>query len=374
MKTVLLISGKVLHYRVSLYNYFWRRFQAHGWELKVAANNLPASNQLPIEFDFQKAPFELRRYISLIKETKPDVVILFLHLKQFILWPLIHWLKWKGIPVIYWTKGVNLDEPNNRIRYYLSNYIHGLSDGILLYSANQIGCLKESHRQKAVPANNTINFADIPEVLETKEEIKAKLGIPFRRFVLFTGTMGLNGERKKVEHLIEMFQSINRADIGAVIVGAGMPEPIKAKINPKNTIYLGEVYDPQDLQISRLFKAADLFVVPGHIGLGLNQAFYWSLPVVTEEGHQPPEIHCLKSGRNGFMVPENDVAQLKEKIIYLLDNDAVRADFAKQAREDILREASTENMFQSFLRATESACSTNGRCALKSKSAISTTE
>ena len=56
---------------------------------------------------------------------------------------------------------------------------------------------------------------------------------------------------------------------------------------------------------------ADVFAIPGHVGLGLNQAFYFGLPVVTEEGKHPPEIAYLKPGRNGFMVPENDLAALR---------------------------------------------------------------
>jgi glycosyltransferase involved in cell wall biosynthesis len=348
-----LISGKVLHYRVSLYNYFARRFREEGWELKVLGNSLQARNQRPIEFSFTEDKFSYRRYIHYIRETKPEAVILFIHLKEKILWPLIHWLKWQRIPVIYWSKGVNLDEPQSKLRKVLANYIHELSDGILLYSSGQMAFLKEAHRAKAIAANNTMNFADIPVISQSKEEIKREFGIPFKRFALFAGTMGLNGERKKVEHLIEAFSSLGRDDIGAVIVGAGMPESLKSKLDARSTRYLGEIYDPQDSQMSKLFKAADIFVVPGHIGLGLNQAFYWGLPVVTEEGNQPPEIHALKSGRNGFMVPIDDIAQLKEKILYLLENEEIRSEFATHARHDIMATASTEGMFESFLKAVQ---------------------
>ena len=69
---------------------------------------------------------------------------------------------------------------------------------------------------------------------------------------------------------------------------------------------------------------------------------------MTEDGRQPPEVHYLVNGRNGFMVPENDVKELKEKVLLLLQNDALRAEFARNAREDILREASIETMFRGF--------------------------
>jgi hypothetical protein len=39
--------------------------------------------------------------------------------------------------------------------------------------------------------------------------------------------------------------------------------------------------------------------------------------------------------------------------LFLLDNDAVRSEFSRHAREDILREASIEGMFATFCRAVE---------------------
>jgi glycosyltransferase involved in cell wall biosynthesis len=93
---------------------------------------------------------------------------------------------------------------------------------------------------------------------------------------------------------------------------------------------------------------ADICAIPGHVGLGLNQALFWGLPVVTEEGEHPPEIAYLKPGRNGFIVPRNDLVSLRERIVFLLDHDDVRADFSKNARKDILEEASIERMFSGF--------------------------
>ena len=70
-------------------------------------------------------------------------------------------------------------------------------------------------------------------------------------------------------------------------------------------------------QISEVFKASDVFVMPGHVGLAANQAFYWGLPLITEEGHHPPEIQYLKDGANGFIVPENDLSAFTERMLFL---------------------------------------------------------
>ena len=56
------------------------------------------------------------------------------------------------------------------------------------------------------------------------------------------------------------------------------------------------------------------------------------------------------------MVPENNLEELKNKMLYLLDNEKVKSEFSRNAREDIDREASIEGMFQSFLRAVEEVC------------------
>jgi glycosyltransferase involved in cell wall biosynthesis len=352
-RRILLISNRVMHYRVSVYNYFRREFLREGWEFSVLADRVQESNRNPVLFPLTLSPFKFKQYRREISRIRPDAVILFLHLKDLIFWPLFHWLKWQGIPVAFWTKTRNLDAPESRFRNVLFNYVHHLSDALILYNESLLHFVPEGERHKVFVANNTINFHDFPEVKETKEAIKEKLGIPFEKVLLFSGRIGEEKNRKKVDHLIEIFRDLDRKDLGLVIVGAGLGEELKSRMNPRNTLYLGEVHDPEHLQISRIFKMADFCSIPGHVGLGINQAFYWGLPMVTEEGKQPPEIGYLKHGRNGFMVPENDLAALREQILFLADNDEVRTRFSACARKDIHAHGSIEGMFQGFLQAAE---------------------
>jgi glycosyltransferase involved in cell wall biosynthesis len=228
------------------------------------------------------------------------------------------------------------------------NYLHTVFDGIILYSSAETRLIKERNRKKVFVANNTVNFADYPVINESKSKIKEQLGIPFRKVVLFVGRMGIHKERKKPGHLIEIFRNCQRDDTGLVIVGSGLSDELQERMNPENTMYLGEIHDPDQVQISRIFKMADLCSIPGHVGLGINQAFFWGLPIVTENGGQPPEISYLKNGQNGYIVPENDINQLQEKIFYLLNNDDVRSRFSQCARQYILENASVEKMFEGF--------------------------
>jgi len=352
-RRILLISNRVMHYRVSVYNYLWRRFRDHGWDFVVLTNELQRQNKNQLLFELAERPFGFFKYRKEIRRISPDAVILFLHLKDRIQWPLIHWLKLSGIPVAVWTKTRNLDDPNNRLRNVFFDYLHQISDGLILYTSSLRRFIPERHYGKVFVANNTINFGDFPVISESKETIKQEFGIPFKKVVLFAGRIGEEKNRKKVDHLIEIFHKLDRKDVGLVIVGSGLTEELRARMNPANTIYLGEVHDPENRQISRIFKMADVCSIPGHVGLGLNQAFFWGLPMVTERGNQPPEIEYLRDGENGFIVPENDRIALRDRLFFLIDNDAECRRMSENARRDILEVASIESMFNGFLSCVE---------------------
>ena len=352
-RRILLISNKVMHYRVSVYNYFWQRFRENGWDFAVLTNELQLQNQNRLSFDLVEKPFDFFEYRKEIRRINPDAVILFLHLKDRIQWPLIHWLKLSGIPVALWTKTRNLDDPNNRLRNVLFDYLHQLSDGLILYTSSLMRFIPERHRKKVFIANNTINFRDFPQVSESKETIKQDLGIPFNKVVLFVGRIGEEKNRKKVDHLIDIFRDLDRKDVGLVIVGSGLDGELRGRMNPKNTIYLGEVHDPENHRISRIFKMADICSIPGHVGLGINQAFFWGLPMVTEQGKQPPEIDYLRDCENGFIVPEDDREALRDRLLFLINNDAELMRMSDNARRDIVKNASIEDMFNGFLSCAE---------------------
>lgn len=352
MKKVLLISNEVMHYRVSVYNDFASRFRELGYEFIVRANKLQPKNPHPVGFDLKEIPFRFSFYRKEINRIKPDVVILFLHVKDGILFPLLYWLKMRRIPVLSWTKGANLDAPNDRVRRAIFHHMHTVSDGLILYSRNELPLIKKKNHYKITYANNTINYLEFPQIEAGKEEIKREFKLGFKKIALFVGRMdvGGGGGRKKVPHAIRVFNSIDNPDYGLVLVGSGFNDELRNEIKKDNVVYLGEVYDPKNVKISKIFKMADIFLMPGHVGLGINQAFYWSLPVITEKGNQPPEIHYLVSGRNGYLVEEDDLEGLKEKVLFLLENDQERMRLGENARRDILENASIEGMFDGFLQ------------------------
>jgi glycosyltransferase involved in cell wall biosynthesis len=347
-KKVLLVSKDIMHYRVPIYNYFNARFRELGYEYAVLTTHLQQQNQRRIDFELYQRPFQFATYRSAIAAYHPDVVILFVHLRHVANWLLMHWLKIRGTPFALWTKGANLDAKDSRFRQLPFTYSNRLSDALILYSKSCLRLLESGLQNKVFIASNTLNFQAFPQIEASKEEIKREFGIPFCKVVLFVGRMETEKGRKRVDYLIDTFADLNREDVGLVLVGSGLTEKLRSRMNRRNSIYLGEVHDANDIGISKLFKMADVFSIPGHLGLGLNQAFYWGLPVVTEDGNQPPEFTYLKPSWNGFVVEKNDRNAFRERLLFLLDNDSIRAEFGRNAQQGILAEASIEGMFQGF--------------------------
>jgi glycosyltransferase involved in cell wall biosynthesis len=352
-RRIVLVSNCVMHYRISVYNYFYDRFRELGYDLAVIADRVQWRDGSVPRFELQEVPFCFNDYRRAIRAADPAAVILFLRLKDSILWPLIHWLKLRAIRFAVWTKAGNWDYKRSMMRYELFNYVHGMSDAVIVYSEACRALVKPRYHGKTFVANNTINFGDFPAVHERKEEIRKEYGIPFKKVVIFVGRMSAERGRKRVEDLIEAFRTFETDDCGLVLVGSGLRAELERRLEPRNTVYLGEVQDSGNRSISRLCRMADLCVIPGHVGLAINQAFYWGLPVVTEEGTHPPEFGYLKPGRNGLVVPQGDVVALRNAIRFLLENDDLRAEMSRNAREDILREASIEGMFGGFRRCVD---------------------
>ena len=196
-RTVMLISNRVMHYRVPVYDYFHRRFAERGWKFVVRTDELEEANAHRIEFDFKEIPFGFRRYKAEIERLNPEVVILFLHLKDKTIWPLLHWLKARRTRVVLWSKAKNYDKPNSLLSAVLYNYVHRLCDGLIVYAQQELREIRPIDRRKTFVAPNTINFESYPDVSESREDIKRALGIPFDKVVLSVGRMGAGGGQRK---------------------------------------------------------------------------------------------------------------------------------------------------------------------------------
>ncbi len=117
-------------------------------------------------------------------------------------------------------------------------------------------------------------------------------------------------------------------------------------LKDRTSTNLGPIYGDERFD---LLSAADVYCIPGAVGLSIVDAFHCGLPFVTEEGDESAEIAYLKHGENGFVVPRGDVNELARSLLLLLDNDDLRRRFSQRLGRRYAVNASIERLCEGFV-------------------------
>lgn len=344
MKKILLISNYVFHYRIKIYNYFYEEFKKRGYEFHVISNEYQDVNY-DIKFIKHIEKFSIINYARKINYIKPDIVINFLHLKDKLIIPLTYYCKIKKIPMIYWNHGIDLNKPNAFLKNLVYQYIHNISNAIILYTPNEIKHIKVKNRKKVFIAYNTLYLNDInTNELITSREVKNKYGIKEKNVIIYISRIL---DYKKLDVLLDNFTE--NKDIAVVVVGKGISSSQLKKIDAsKNYYYLGEKYGRE---VDEIYNMGDIFSTPGHIGLAIIQAFFWGKPVVIMEGRHAPEIYYMKNNITGYMAKTEE--DFKNYILYLFENKEKLKEISKNAKEVAEKDASIDRMFTGFIDAID---------------------
>ena len=344
MKKILLISNKVMHYRIRIYNAFFDMWKQMGYEFHVVSNEYQTVD-IDISFIKHELPFGSRRYVRFIKSLKPDIVINFLHLKDKMIIPLTLYCRMHGIPMIYWNHGINIKDPDNKVKNLIFHFIHDISSAIILYSPAQKKYIPHRDLKKTFIAYNTLSFSSSDEfrkIMTTKEEIKSKYGIKEQKILLYISRIL---PYKGLDLLLENFRNID--NLALVVVGGGISDSQQNMIDETpNYYYLGEKYGND---VDEIYSIGDMFSTPGHIGLAVNQAFYWGIPIFVLNRIHAPEICYLHNGVNGFMF--DTMEKLREKVISLAQDNRALEILSQNARKTYEEEMSISNMFEGFVNA-----------------------
>lgn len=342
METLILFDQDTQHYRQSIYRYFAKVFAAQGYNLKVVydknLNSIDCKNDLFIGADYSLLPL-----IRVINKFKCRIIIQFIWMRYKFLLPFMLYNKVTGVKIILWSHGINLQNKNQIIKnilYYTRQY---LADALIIYTPDQRKYIKASHKKLFV-ANNTLNFGAFPNIIDTKEMLKSNAGLSDKKLIISIARFGLNN--RKIHHLVELAQKLGE-NYHIIIVGSGLADKDVKQLNKtKNIENKGSNYD--EVTICKLYKMADLFVMPGAIGLAINQALFYETPVIIENTVHGPEEYYLEENYNGLKY--QDVEDLYLKTKYILDPINYKK-FKDCTQKTIKLKASIEKMTSGFVRA-----------------------
>jgi len=351
MKKVFLINQKKIpHYRIPAYNYISEYLKKEDFLLTVVSEGIQDGNAHQITYNEIHIPLNFASLLKLIWEAKPDIIIYWVHLKHLYLFPFLIFLKLLRIKSIYWGHGTDLLGQGSML---LKNFAHDieflLSDALILYADHLKINVKGMFHSKIFVANNTLNFNNYNPKSEDKRTYLSRYNISTMKNVICIGRMQ---KRKKIDHLYKAFTLLNRSDVGLILVGPDN-EGILHDIKGDNVFIIPAIYGNERLD---LISSADVFCLPGAVGLSIVDAFYCGLPFVTEYGDVSPEIMYLKDGVNGYIVPKDNIQLLADRLQALLNNDELRMRFSRAAKNEITTNGHMDMMCKGFLTALQFVC------------------
>lgn len=344
-RVLLLHGGQIPHYRVPVYNYLSRYLRERAFDLTLMSEAVQPGNPTAIEFPYVEVPISAGRVGRLMQRGQYDVLIVFVNMRHWYLFPV--YAVAKGIlrkRMIWWGQGRDLLDPNSRLKNTAYALEHLLCDAILLYAEHLRKYVARRFQHKVFVANNTlaIDYPGLP--VGDREPVLRRHGIHTRKNIICVGRFE---KRKRLDHLIAALRLMDRRDVGLILIGPDSDGLLKG-IEDANIHWLGEIYGNERFD---LLSSADVYCLPGAVGLSIVDAFHCGLPFVTEEGDESAEIAYLKPGENGLVVPRGDVPALAAALKRLLDDDGLRARYSSAARQQALGSASVERMGEGFVRA-----------------------
>lgn len=161
--------------------------------------------------------------------------------------------------------------------------------------------------------------------------LRSALGLPDGLMVISAGRLV---PEKRVDNLLSIWNTVRAAHDNAylLILGSGEEETRLRRIAGAGVCFLGKVED-----VLPYLQSADLFVLPSAtegLSNALLEAMACGLPAVATSVGGTADV--IEHSVNGWLVPPEDISSLKESVIYLLGQAALRKSLGEAARRRVV--------------------------------------
>ena len=301
-----------------------------------------------------------------------DVVIFNSNLRILSNFRLVAQAKSRGLAVVSWNH--HLSSSSKPILSSIrQKMVASVTDHFLVYTESEREVmLQDGYRDDQVTAlNNTIDsgpiYREVKKWCDTIDEgqanfvSKARSSEKIRKFrteicnddqklLLYCGRIL---SRSRLDILVKSVAILNQQKkrFALVVIGDGPDRSTVEKLasdfgQEANIKWLGKIYD--ESLLAPWFLAADFLVYPGPIGLSLNHAMTYGLPVITHENSKShgPEFAYLRAGYNGLLFKQNCENDLSETIERAVKNS--NASLSKHSIETSTNTFSLSKMVSQF--------------------------
>ena len=249
---------------------------------------------------------------------------------------LVNQAKKRGIRVIAWNHA-NSSTSSGLKSWFRKKLTASKADDLLLYTREELNLMasKGWKYENLYYLNNTIDeqeifrhvisFSNEPDIKSAKKSkavlnFKRDRGFENKKVFLFCGRLTEKSELELLLKALSICSPEHRSNLIFIIIGDGGKRAEYEKISEdlglsESIVWLGAIYEEKKL--TPWFLLADFFIYPGAIGLSVNHAMSYGLPVITHGNRQKqmPEFSYIQDGYNGLLYNYRCVDSLKKVII-----------------------------------------------------------
>ncbi len=243
--------------------------------------------------------------------------------------------KKRKIPIVLWGhfssnfRPFGSNHPADRYRIAMARK----ADACVCYSDNIAQQLREFvPPEKVFRARNTLDtdrLYRLNELLErqSRSAVRDTINLPKNQPVLcFIGRLIPDKGTDLLLDIFSRFRSTTPATL--LVIGDGPElESMKSRVRKENiedVLFTGAITDWSSS--GAYLYASDVMLMPGYVGLSVNHAFCFGLPVVTHKSPDPayryhsPEIDFIEDGENGKLAEHGNEDSFIEAIKTVLDD------------------------------------------------------
>ena len=203
------------------------------------------------------------------------------------------------------------------------------ADGVLAYTregANQAFAWAVERDRVAVLGNTL----DLARIYDSRDRVRPAEVTKLRDTLGVEGLVCLFVGRpnpvKRLDVAIEAMQLLALQGVQAhlIVVGTSreLPNYVEQARGTPNVHFVGEVLD--DATLAMYFAAADIVLIPGAVGLSVNHAFAYGVPLVTSvNAPHRPEMGIAVDGANAVMVDAMNARAFADALAELALNRGV---------------------------------------------------